>query len=554
MGDVRLVGLHQVVEGGKIRQLTGFRPDLAARLGVHAVVHGQKQALGEVDVPRVGPGIGHPLDIGLHAVRAVVAGLLERGAADEVLRDDAVVVHDGRVAQAFPDGLADLLEHVGVDPVVVPEPDGRLRHPRHEGGVEDQAGQLVGGVLAAGSLAADRDVLEERETGEGPGRDRVHELDDGGALDPQAGQQFHGLLVGDAAFGLVLFVEGVEVLVQPAHQDGVGVGLDVEHGVDQPDGLEGFPEGLGREFRHPSQGRGDLEQLGLSGGFTRLGRLLLREVGVAVGESDDRFQGDLPGLPEGELLRAVDAPGGETGYLGVDLVRQAPEALRDELAVVDGDVALGRPLPAHGDHAVGDGLLGLAGDQAVHHRVEGGLLPLAEAVLQDALGLVGHADGVGRAVSEVVDVGQNPAGPELGADDRGPRLRGRMPDEQLALVDEQGHLLEDLLQRVGPLEHGRLGGVLLVGLRHQQGPLGKELRRPAEDHAVFHAVDPADCLLSLCCHFPVHFFCPPCLVTFIGYSRRMLSALSISSLTGGFASGRAYSLPRSSYRPTPIRW
>ena len=116
-------------------------------------------------------------------------------------------------------------------------------------------------------------------------------------LDEEAGEQFFSLVARERAVCQSLRVERREVLVEVSGAHGVPA-VEFRDGreVYEPVHLDGLPEVARRVCGDPAADVGYLEKLGLAGLVLLFGRHLLGEVGVTLGEDDDRVAGDVHAL------------------------------------------------------------------------------------------------------------------------------------------------------------------------------------------------------------------------------------------------------------------
>ena len=137
-------------------------------------------------------------------------------------------------------------------------------------------------------------------------------------LDPKALEKFLGAIPIQGPFGEIPLVERLQVLVQVTGVHGVPA-VELRHGaqVNEPVHLQGFPEGPGRVGGHMAADFGDVQQFSAAGGIrfapgrgrVRLlrqrRRHALGEVGVTLGEDDDRVARDIHRLELLALSRGV---------------------------------------------------------------------------------------------------------------------------------------------------------------------------------------------------------------------------------------------------------
>ena len=189
-------------------------------------------------------------------------------------------------ARAFDEGVGVLLAHL--------DGGAGLQQAHLFDDVEDEEGHVVDAVAAVGAHAADVDL---REVGVGAALGRRH-ADFGRRglvveLDPEAVQQFLGLVAGERAVGQPFLVERLEVLVQLAGVEGVP---RVEFGghaqVDEPVVLQRLPEIAGRVGGDVGADVGDAFEFALAGRVGLLRGQFARLFRVAFGEADDGIRRD----------------------------------------------------------------------------------------------------------------------------------------------------------------------------------------------------------------------------------------------------------------------
>lgn len=264
--DLGVERLLQLLEGVQLGELAGLGAELLAVDGVDAVMHHQLNALEHVDVADSGTAVGAAGDAGLDAaVDTPVAGLLD-GAAG-LLHDhgnDELIVEERGGGHTGLDHLQSLLNQILVQTLEVAHGHGGLGGLDTGVRLQAQEGRLVRGILAVWGLATDDDVLPQGIAREGLAVELVAQLHDIGHLDEEALDELDGLVLGDAAGGLVGDIVGVHVLVKAVQGLAVAVVLDVHDDVHEPDELDGLMEGAGGLQRNVRADLGDLKQLSLA--------------------------------------------------------------------------------------------------------------------------------------------------------------------------------------------------------------------------------------------------------------------------------------------------
>ncbi len=480
VADLPAESLEELVERFECRRVAGLEADPFPRPRVDAVPHGDLEDLGQVEVSGQDVGLLAESPRFDAAAGPAVAGVGDRLALADELLDDGVGVEDRGLAEA---GLDDLEgpEEERVRPLGADlDHRARLEDAHLLDDVEDEERQLVDPVGAVGLQAADVDQGKIGVRAALLGRDP--DLGRRGLvveLDPEGLKELPGAFLGEGAVDQAFFIERPEVLIEPAGIEripGIVLGDDAE--VDEPVHLERFPEiarRLGRDA--VADGRDPLQLL-------LAGRVLLRfrqpasRLGVTAGEGDNGIAAHGHGP---ELLLLVVGFGVphevEGGQSRGDVALEVIEALLVDLAVEDG-VTGSALLHELGEHA---GLVGVdpsrghLGEDAVPLRP-----PLPER--DDLLGvdapcfLVGGEGGLFAVVkiAEVLDRMDADLGVGRGRLGRGPAL----PDDELAVVDDDGLSLHEMLEGQGVLHRPGQGECLrsLVELGHEPGPLGRDRR------------------------------------------------------------------------------
>ena len=312
-------------------------------------MHEDVQTLGgdeEGDLQGAGLGGDVAVDAAGHAV---VAGVLDGHAVVDKELLVGLIANEGRHADAGAHHLESAAQQLGRSLLVHAQGDGVVRQGRLLGSVQDQVGELVGGVLAGlGNHAADGGVVPLGHAGVlgavGLAGDAV-DLHD---LHAEDLEQLENLLVGDQAGLDVVLVERVEQLVHaPERSGGAGAGHEEGH----PVGLDGLAEGLGRVVRDLAADAGHLQQLGLALRVRALGRLGLGQVGVAAGPAAPGLKDADDALPVHLLLDGVDLGVAQVLEALLGLGDDALGALLEDAVVVDGDQVEARA-QAHAGHGV----------------------------------------------------------------------------------------------------------------------------------------------------------------------------------------------------------
>ena len=244
IAELRLEGGEEFVESGKFARVAGLRSQLLAGARVVAVVEGNFQHFGHIEVAGE-IVIFLPECADFHAARrAAAARVFDAFAhADEFLHNQ-IGVEDGRLPvagaddfrRAFDESIGILFAHLNRG--------GGLQQPHLFDDIQQEIRDLVHAVRAVLEDAADVDL---REIGVGAAllcgdadfgrRGLVVEFD------PQALQQFFGRVARQRAFFQAFAVEGQKMTVEMPRAEripGVEFGRDAE--MDEPVVLQRFPK------------------------------------------------------------------------------------------------------------------------------------------------------------------------------------------------------------------------------------------------------------------------------------------------------------------------
>ena len=308
VADLIVDGALELLEGGHPGHIAGGKPHHLLGVAAVAVVHGDVHGVGD-DEKAGHLGAGHGRNIAIHtAGGAVVPGYLNGQPVGLALvgkeMDVGLIPQEGGHSQAASDALQrlehQLLRRAGMDP----DGHGVVGQVGIPGRLQQQIGQLIGGVGAVGLLSADGPVVPLGHAGVlgpvGLAGDPVdlHHL---AAHDLQ---QLQYLVVGNLPFVNIPAVEGVHVLVKAACG---GCGRGANHQEGEPEGLHRLPEAPRGLIGHFSADPSHLQQLGLPDGVVLLLGHLLCQRGVAAREADPRLEHDDNALPEAALLNGVRA-------------------------------------------------------------------------------------------------------------------------------------------------------------------------------------------------------------------------------------------------------
>ncbi|KAF5044587.1 hypothetical protein DSECCO2_490250 [anaerobic digester metagenome] len=348
-------------------------------------------------------------------------------------------------------------------------------------GLQNQVRQVVGGVASVRSLAADGHGLPVRIAFiEGAARGGDVHVDELGHADPHALQKLHGFFFRQDAGFHVLVVIGEEVLVHAAVGDGrAGLLLDAREHLGEPLALAGLPEVAGRLAGHALGVLGHADEFGLADRVGFLRRHFAGQHGVAPRPVHDGLTDDDHGFEEGLLLAVVL---GAQRIEGVQLLLGftpyvVEAALQDLLVVVDplDGGAEGRRLV---DDESGHESFGIVVGQLVHFRGQGGVellveglaLPEGGDLLDDDHGVLGgDGRGRGRAVRQLLHRDVQEVAVQFGVEDAVAAVAAGAAEQELVVLDIDGHVLGDVLHGLGPAQNQRLAFGLLHGLGEIEG-------------------------------------------------------------------------------------
>ena len=512
--DLLFVRVQHLLEGGELARIAGLDAPLLAGDAGDAVVQGKLQQDRAVDV--AGGGVEILLGDGGREAAGdrVVAGGLNGSALLLELLDHRVVGAELELAAQDLVGGAGAHDEVvrrlvadADDDLVDGQADLRLR-------LEDEPAQLVRGGLAIGRRAAEGDAGHGGEAAEGlhvrGGDDHGHVVH----LHERERDQLLRLLRRENAAVDVLAEVGIEVLVRSAEGDAERGRLDAQAQVDEPHCLQRLLEALRRIGGHAAAVDGDLFELRAARLVLFLLRHLVGELGVAVREADRAVEGDLRGGDIGDLLLIGGIGAGD---LLVDLLLHGLEADADRLLIVDRRVREVRGLARDG-HEDGAVLIHErhpvdAPDPLVLRRLA---VPVREVLLHDLpLFLPNGRAAVPLALGEQVDLVQIPFPLQLRDQERAAVLAGGIADDQLAVVDADAHVLQNVCHALRAADDLRLALGLHEGLGEILRAVGADLRGTE-----YELPEPRDAVRAFVELHHVH----------VQYSFRLLSYLKIIPL------------------------
>ena len=136
---------------------------------------------------------------------------------------------------------------------------------------------------------------------------------------------------------------------------------------------------------------------------------------------------------------------------------------------------------AGGAVAVADGhnaallrVLDILGQLALDDLVKALALPAGQHLEQGRAVLGGQGQWIALTGGEVVDLVDDPLGGELGEHGGAAGLIGLVADDQLAVLNEHGHVAQDVGEHIGLLQDRRLKRVGLDGLGGELGTLSAQ--------------------------------------------------------------------------------
>ena len=490
-GVLLLVQIEEFFPGLAGARIGGGQTELLVAVLLHlALTESHFESGTEVHVAAtggVGVAVGHT---GFGAAgHGVVQSFFEGAALRSVQRHNFFVVAELGEAGAVLDGFGHVVQefvgrqsvHAGSEVGVV---EGELTL-----GAEEQVREFVGGVNAVAGLAADSHGFPVRVAFvEGAALGGDEHVDEFSHADEHAFEEFHGGFFGDQASFHVLLVVGVEVLVHTAvGHGGTGLLLDTGEHLGEPLGLHGFLEGVGGVSGHLVGDFSHLFELGLADGIGAGSGSFLGGVGVAAGPEDDSVADEDDSVEEGTLFNVVE---GAVDIEGVDhfesFALDVEEAALDDLFEVrhplDGG-AEGRGFVHHeaGDEAavvnVGE-LVDPFGEGVVQIFMVGLALPVGGDFFHNDLGVFGSdlsgglLTGGQVAHSDVKEVAV-----EFGVQDAVTAvLSGSAAEEELTVLNDDGDVLGDVHEGLGPAEHEGLAFGFLHGLGEVQSALNVDVR------------------------------------------------------------------------------
>ena len=305
--DMSLNGVEEVVKSLEISVITSVDGDLFAGDAAAAVVPGQLHHGAHVDVGDVGVFLQLAGEVGLHTAAGVpIPGLAEGNALVQHHADTHIVGVHRRHGQAHADAFNCLMQQrIRVLGNTVGHREVGLFELYVFCGLNHHVAELVGGIVTVLVDAAAAGLNGDAVAGRILRSDLVLEQGHLRHLDPQAVQQFLGVVVREDTGSLVGLVVGIQVLVQAAQVVGGSVLLHVAGVLVGQDRLAGLIERAGGMLGHPAADLRDFQQLRLAGGVGALRRLLLRQFRVTVGQVDNGIRHHNFGAIEERLLQVA---------------------------------------------------------------------------------------------------------------------------------------------------------------------------------------------------------------------------------------------------------
>ena len=261
--------------------------------------------------------------------------------------------------------------------------------------------------------------------------------------------------------------------------------------------------GACRVLRNPLAHVGDLQQFLLPWWILFLRRQFSRELRVTPGPGRHGVAGHDDGIEERLLVDDV-ARLGDRGQLRLGLLADPLDAARQDLREI------GRPVlrVTHGTGREDDDRLHeqVVWVRAVQHEPRvlrqgldeiGGEVPARPVRSEDLaddlviLRCDGDIAGLAFVLLEHLHPGGHDAAVELGIDDAPPSEPGvGPPDEELVRKDRHGHLLDKVLQRLGPAQHQWLALGRFERFGEEDRAIQRDPHRAVRAHGLVHPHDP----------------------------------------------------------------
>ena len=304
------IGVPELVPGLERGRVAGLQADqLIAMLFHPAVVHRHLDCRREVDV---GAGAGVGLAVGHAALGAaghgIVVCVFEAGAFGEQHRYDFLVIAQFREAGAFLDGFGHFIKVPFRGACMNTGGQVRVVHREFAFGLQEQIGQIIGGVHAFSGLSADGNgfpvgvAFVESAAGR-----RDIQVDELRHPHPHAFHQFEGLLVCQRPGLLVLLIERIQILVHTAiGNDRAGFLFHTGEHLGEPLRLHRIAEITGRVFRHPGAALGDVLQFQFASRVGFLFGHFCGQLGMTLRPQHNRIAGDDDCFKERAFFHVVD--------------------------------------------------------------------------------------------------------------------------------------------------------------------------------------------------------------------------------------------------------
>ena len=185
----------------------------------------------------------------------------------------------------------------------------------------------------------------------------------------------------------------------------MAAGFNLQHALNKPEGLAGFPEGCRAIFRHAGTVAGNLFQLALTGWvafFTGKARGFLR---VAMGEIDCRLIAQNNGVVELLFFDVIGGAAIEFLQRAGDFIDDPAKADFQYLAIVDADVSdTAEEVVADGENAVAHALFCPFGHIGGGERTGGFTRPVFKGLVEFIGGFFLNNERVGDTVGHSVEL------------------------------------------------------------------------------------------------------------------------------------------------------
>ena len=457
------IRILEFLVGGHLLHGLGLGTDL------HALVHAAREyhlkGTAHIEERRIVPAVGLCRLLRLDASDdVVVTGIRKRQSSALQSGNDHFIIIISGESDSRPSQLCRTNEKFVGGSVPNAHREGGLRKEHVLGGGHRHEGQIVGGVHAVFILSARNEVLEQAVARKALGRCRIATLVEVIELDPYAIHQLLRILATHPTRIQILFIIRIHILVKSSGRDRMSAGLDLQQHLYKPKGLARLAEAFRTVLGNATARRRNVKQLALS---------RKRNLGLCHGLSQRRIASCISDgcltahdhrTKEVTLLGVMTVARRQSGQRILGFLDDAAVANRQDLLVVGGQVTDSVVKVIAGrENVVRHGKLGLIGHIGGRQLACGSSLPILIHLGEGRLGGIRDVEGIRRAMLYRIKFRLQPLKGILGKYLTSAGGLGGRSDDQLILTNDNGQILQDVLERLGTACDDRLTLGLLVG-------------------------------------------------------------------------------------------